>query len=93
MSWDEYPIVGALPGSTTKRRVVNGAKWIATGYNGDGMSAAWLCAKALSEALLGTERNHTNQTWPDWLPDSWIVSEQRLSKAGTNSSQITKRAH
>ncbi|KAH8432428.1 NAD(P)/FAD-dependent oxidoreductase [Aspergillus melleus] len=92
MSWDEYPIVGALPGSITKRRVVKGAEWIATGYSGDGMPAAWLCAKALSEALLGTERNHTNQTWPDWFPDSWIVSEQRLSKAGTNSSQLTKRA-
>lgn len=95
MSWDEYPIVGPLPSSTTGREVKNDAGWISAGYNGDGMPAAWLCARALSSVILSTEQNHTNQTWLDWFPGAWTVSEKRLSKEARNSFQLsttTKRA-
>lgn len=93
MSWDEYPIVGAIPASTTGREAKNGAEWISTGYTGDGMPAAWLCAKALSEALLSTEKNGTSkETWPDWFPAAYTLSEDRLRKPVSNSSEQSTKA-
>lgn len=92
MSWDEYPVVGALPASATGRQVSNGAEWICTGYSGDGMPTAWLSAKALSEVILQSEENRDNQTWPDWFPDAWVVSEERLRKEATDSSDASAKA-
>lgn len=87
MSWDEYPVVGALPASATGRQASNGSEWICTGYSGDGMPTAWLSAKALGEVILQSEKTGANnQTWPDWF---WVVSEERLSKEGTNRSQAS----
>lgn len=92
MSWDEYPVVGALPASATGPQVSNGAEWICTGYSGDGMPTAWLSAKALSEVILQSEENRDNQTWPDWFPDAWVVSEERLRKEATVSSDASAKA-
>lgn len=59
-------------------------------YSGDGMPSARLAAKALSGALLDSEKS-TNHTWPAWFPISWVVSEERMSKEITNSTQAARK--
>ena len=69
MSWDEYPVVGALPASATGRQASNGSEWICTGYSGNGMPTAWLSAQALSEVILQSEKNDANnQTMVGLVP-------------------------
>ncbi|KAF7627911.1 FAD dependent oxidoreductase [Aspergillus flavus] len=97
ISFDEYPVVGPLPPSTTGRqaRIGAGAEWICTGYSGDGMPSAWLSGKALSEMILQSEKTGRKySTWPDWFPKAWVASEERLSKPvnSTSVSSKTKRS-
>ncbi|KAF2629491.1 nucleotide-binding domain-containing protein [Macroventuria anomochaeta] len=86
ISWDSYPLVGALPTNVTGREAKDGAEWICGVYSGDGMPSAWMAAKGLSTAILSAERNEANQTWPEWFPNAWIVSAERLSKPCVNST-------
>ena len=69
MSWDEYPVVGALPASAIGRQASNGSEWICTGYTGNGMPTAWSSAQALSEVILQSEKNDANnQTMAGLVP-------------------------
>ncbi|KAJ8118475.1 hypothetical protein OPT61_g564 [Boeremia exigua] len=87
ISWDSYPLVGALPTNVTGREIKEGTEWICGAYSGDGMPSAWMAAKGLSTAILSAEHGKANQTWPKWFPDAWKVSTERLRKPCRNSTE------
>lgn len=68
---DHLPLVGKLPASVTGRGGSDGGEWIAAGYNGYGMVQCWSCGEAIARMALG-------EAMPDWLPDVYVVTEQRL---------------
>lgn len=68
---DHLPLVGKLPASVTGRGGIDGGEWIAAGYNGYGMVQCWSCGEAIARMALG-------EAMPDWLPDVYVVTEQRL---------------
>ncbi|OAL54496.1 FAD dependent oxidoreductase-like protein [Pyrenochaeta sp. DS3sAY3a] len=62
---DGRPFVGEVPGMK--------GLWVSAGFNGHGMV---LCVKA-AEALVG---KMASGRWPEWFPESFEVSEERLGK-------------
>lgn len=71
MTADQLPIVGSVPSSVSDRKV-EGGEWVAAGFNGYGMSQAWLSGQAIALMALG-------QPKPDWLPEVYLSSEKRLT--------------
>jgi len=53
-------------------------EWVSTGYNGEGMVHAWLCAHALALMVLGLENEEGVHTW---FPDEYRLTEKRWKKA------------
>ncbi|KAH8900479.1 nucleotide-binding domain-containing protein [Thozetella sp. PMI_491] len=94
---DGRPLVGRLPTAVTTRPVplnARGAEWISTGYDGQGMCWAYLCARALSSSILSFENSPGNGTdaYPDWFPWSLVASEARLAgaSAGSNRTRLAR---
>ncbi|CAG8901757.1 unnamed protein product [Penicillium egyptiacum] len=75
MTADQLPIVGSVP-STVSDRNIEGGEWVAAGFNGYGMSQAWLSGQAIALMALG-------QPKPDWLPDVYLSTEKRLTDKAT----------
>jgi glycine/D-amino acid oxidase-like deaminating enzyme len=71
MTADQLPIVGSVPTSVSDRGIERG-EWIAAGFNGYGMSQAWLSGQAIARMALGEPK-------PEWLPDVYLSSEKRLT--------------
>jgi len=53
-------------------------EWVSTGYSGEGMVHAWLCAHALALMVLGLETENGVHTW---FPDEYRLTEKRWKKA------------
>jgi len=53
-------------------------EWASTGYSGEGMVHAWLCAHALALMVLGVESEEGVHTW---FPDEYRLTEKRWKKA------------
>jgi glycine/D-amino acid oxidase-like deaminating enzyme len=53
-------------------------EWVSTGYSGEGMVHAWLCAHALALMVLGLENDEGVHTW---FPDEFRLTEKRWKKA------------
>ncbi|TQV98809.1 hypothetical protein V2A60_007493 [Cordyceps javanica] len=70
---DRLPLIGKLPASATGREG-NGGEWIAAGFNGYGMPLCWSSGEAVAKMVLG-------QDVSDFLPDSFVVTEERLGAA------------
>jgi glycine/D-amino acid oxidase-like deaminating enzyme len=62
---DGRPFVGEVPGKK--------GMWVSAGFNGHGMVLCLKSAEALVDMVI---RKGT----PDWFPESFLVSEERLSK-------------
>ncbi|KAF9880305.1 putative FAD dependent oxidoreductase [Colletotrichum karsti] len=89
-SSDSRPYVGRLPETATNRAIRNttsGGEWVSAAFDVEGMCFAWLCGRALSQ-MIKTGSSGTNSTagLPDWFPQSFLVTEERLSKGN-----ITRR--
>ncbi|CAO2655003.1 Nn.00g117360.m01.CDS01 [Neocucurbitaria sp. VM-36] len=65
---DGRPFVGEVPG----RR----GMWISAGFNGHGMV---LCLKS-AEAMVKMIEHGSVQGKPDWFPDSFLISKERLGR-------------
>jgi glycine/D-amino acid oxidase-like deaminating enzyme len=63
---DGRPFVGEVPGSK--------GMWISAGFNGHGMVLCLKAAEALVEMMEGRGR-------PEWFPESFGITEERLGKA------------
>lgn len=95
MTADLLPIVGPVPSSLSGRQdpvddvVVNGVngdadkvsshtatagEWVAAGFNGYGMGQCWSSGEAIARMALGERQ-------PDWLPDVYLSTEERLTGA------------
>ncbi|KAL4890018.1 FAD dependent oxidoreductase [Aspergillus ambiguus] len=70
MTADQLPIVGSVPASVSDRNI-EGGEWVAAGFNGYGMCQAWLSGQAIARMALGEPK-------PDWLPNDYLSTEQRL---------------
>jgi glycine/D-amino acid oxidase-like deaminating enzyme len=98
---DVMPLVGRLTPKLTHRRgqisrkvssqaqrTVQPSEWISAGFNGDGMTSAWLSGTAVASMILGRE-NADRVDIPgrptgrvlDWLPKELLCSPERVSKA------------
>ncbi|WAO92106.1 DAO domain-containing protein [Fusarium falciforme] len=66
---DNLPMIGNLSRTTTGR--TGSDEWIAAGFNGHGMDKCWLSGQAAARMALGEDV-------PSWLPESFLVSEERL---------------
>lgn len=53
-------------------------EWVSTGYTGEGMVHAWLCAHALALMVLGVENEEGVHTW---FPGEYCLTEKRWKKA------------
>lgn len=53
-------------------------EWISASYSGEGMTHAWLCARALAYMVLGAEEEGELK---EWFPDAMRVSVARWKKA------------
>jgi glycine/D-amino acid oxidase-like deaminating enzyme len=70
-----------LPGSSDNavaRSLAAPGEWASTGYSGEGMVHAWLCAHALALMVLGLEIEEGVHTW---FPDEYRLTEKRWKKA------------
>ncbi|KAL6703504.1 hypothetical protein ACN47E_009602 [Coniothyrium glycines] len=65
---DGRPFVGEVPGQK--------GLWVCAGFNGHGMV---LCLKS-AEALVQMVRGGAEGARPEWFPESFLISEERLSK-------------
>ena len=63
---DGRPYVGEIPGKK--------GMWICAGFNGHGMVLCLKAAEALVQMMGGGRR-------PEWFPESFLVSEERVAKA------------
>ncbi|KAJ4214933.1 hypothetical protein NW759_009957 [Fusarium solani] len=66
---DNLPMIGNLSRTTTGRTGTD--EWIAAGFNGHGMDKCWLSGQAVARMAVGEDV-------PSWLPESFLVSEERL---------------
>lgn len=66
---DGRPFVGEVPGKK--------GMWISAGFNGHGMV---LCLKS-AEALVSMIKGVGHEARPDWFPESFLISDERLGKA------------
>ncbi|KAH8743755.1 FAD dependent oxidoreductase [Diaporthe sp. PMI_573] len=73
---DGAPFVGRLPSSATDRH--GDGEWLAAGYSGYGMPYCWLVGEALANMVLGLD-----VTDMDWLPEAYLIKEERLSPTKT----------
>lgn len=76
ISGDRVPWVGKLPAKISGRKVVGGGEYISGSYSGEGMTHAWLCAKALAQMMLDK-----NGAPPGFLPKCFLVDERRWKRA------------
>lgn len=67
-SADGHPLVGPMPDEE--------GLWIDASFQGHGMVLCWLCAKAVSEMVLGKD----GPALDAWFPKSFRVSAERLAK-------------
>jgi glycine/D-amino acid oxidase-like deaminating enzyme len=63
---DGRPLVGQVPGKQ--------GMWISAGFNGHGMVLCLKAAQALVEMVKGEET-------PEWFPESFLITEERLGRA------------
>ena len=63
---------------TVARSIAAPGEWVSTGYSGEGMVHAWLCAHALGLMVLGLENEEGMHTW---FPDEYRLTEKRWKKA------------
>jgi glycine/D-amino acid oxidase-like deaminating enzyme len=71
---DHLPLVGKLPTSLTRRGgSEEGSEWICAGFNGYGMPQCWSAGEAVAKMMLGEDVS-------DFLPDSYLATEERLSR-------------
>lgn len=70
MTSDSAPLVGKLPKGLSGRD--GEEEWIAAGFNGGGMCMCWSAADALVTMMSGNPI-------PEWLPDFFLLSEDRLA--------------
>lgn len=70
MTSDSAPLVGQVPKELSGRD--GSDEWIAAGFNGGGMCMCWLAADALVTMMKG-------EPVPEWLPDFFVISEERLA--------------
>ncbi|KAG9075751.1 hypothetical protein FS749_012541 [Ceratobasidium sp. UAMH 11750] len=86
ISADWMPWVGRLPARITGRgvpppqegsKIAQPGEWVSTGYSGEGMVNAPLCAKALAMMILKPDEDNVSS----WFPDEMRVSERRCRKA------------
>ncbi|KAK7998449.1 ADP-ribosylation factor GTPase-activating protein GCS1 [Apiospora arundinis] len=94
---DQLPLVGPLSTQQTQRAVANpaaGKEWVTAGYNGEGMTYAWLSGKALSQMLQSHQANKTtDEALFEWFPKAFLPSDARLQKQNTTATRrsITRR--
>ena len=72
------PPLASASDNTVARSLAAPGEWVSTGYSGEGMSHAWLCAHALALMVLGLENEEGVYTW---FPDEYRLSEKRRKKA------------
>ncbi|KAF4994616.1 hypothetical protein FGRMN_5661 [Fusarium graminum] len=80
LSTDGRPFVGRVPPSASNRTSSTGGEWAAAAYDGEGMCFAWLCGRALTQMMLSNDSKAT----PDWFPESFLITEERLSQKPRN---------
>ena len=66
---DHLPLVGCLPQSVTGR---GDQEYICAAFNGYGMPQCWSSGEAVAMIALGEPK-------PEWLPEVYLPSEQRLN--------------
>ncbi|KAK5099203.1 hypothetical protein LTS08_005783 [Lithohypha guttulata] len=67
-SADGHPLVGAYPGEP--------GLWLDASFQGHGMVLCFLCAKAVTQMILGQDDDKLDE----WFPRSFRVTEERLRK-------------
>ncbi|KAF4994729.1 hypothetical protein FDECE_13036 [Fusarium decemcellulare] len=83
MTSDSAPLVGRVPKELSGRDGNN--EWIAAGFNGGGMCMCWLAADALVAMMRGDSA-------PEWLPDFFLITKDRLSARLTVNRSIEAMA-
>ncbi|KAK1659159.1 FAD dependent oxidoreductase-domain-containing protein [Colletotrichum godetiae] len=84
-----------IPQSITGRSVKDasvGSEWVSASFDGEGMLIAWLCGRALSRMIsnAGSGANNNNSAViPDWFPESFLVTEERLAKRNFTKRQTS----
>lgn len=90
-SADGYPFVGPVPAQQ--------GLYLDVSFQGHGMVLCFLCARAVSEMVLGdlTEegRNgvHGGEILGSWFPTCFRVSEERMRKRFSGRLKVTKASH
>ena len=72
------PLAGASAENAVARSLAPPGEWVSTGYSGEGMVHAWLCAHALALMVLGLENEEDVRSW---FPDEFRLSSRRRKKA------------
>ena len=72
------PFLAGASENAVARSLAPPGEWVSTGYTGEGMVHAWLCAHALALMVLGLENEEDVHTW---FPDEYRLSEKRRKKA------------
>jgi glycine/D-amino acid oxidase-like deaminating enzyme len=72
------PFLTGASENAVARSLAPPGEWVSTGYTGEGMVHAWLCANALALMVLGLENEEDVHTW---FPDEYRLSEKRRKKA------------
>ncbi|KAF6834577.1 hypothetical protein CPLU01_04862 [Colletotrichum plurivorum] len=88
------PCVGRLPETVTTRPAKNaesGGEWVASGYDGEGMTFAWLSGRALSQMIaVGSAGGNETDAVPEWFPQSFLITQQRLDEQESSSESEGK---
>ncbi|KAK0372399.1 hypothetical protein CLIM01_10236 [Colletotrichum limetticola] len=99
-SVDSRPFVGRIPQSATGRSVKatsTGSEWVSASFDGEGMCFAWLCGRALSRMIAktgsGANASNGSSTIPEWFPESFLVTEERLEKKNVTKRQVRQWTH
>ena len=72
------PLAGTSAENAVARSLAPPGEWVSTGYSGEGMVHAWLCAHALALMVLGQENEEDVRSW---FPDEFRLSSRRRKKA------------
>ena len=72
------PLLTRASDISVARPLAAPGEWVSTGYTGEGMVHAWLCAHALALMVLGLENEEGVHTW---FPDEYRLNEKRWKKA------------
>lgn len=72
MTSDHMPLIGQLPKQLTSRG--GGGEWIAASFNGGGMCMCWCAGEAVARMVNGEDP-------PEWLPEPFMLSSERLELA------------